>query len=476
MNLQPVITADLGQRLGQCRVAPVRLGRHDDQTSSASGGGIDALLAVYAADFDVDPYLEMFFFPTDTLKLSLIDLTSGEIVWTRDLGRGTVPGMWFCPVLPFDLDGDGVDEIYLVENPQAAHPLGLSHYRLTRLDARTGEVTGHIPWPQPSSHQALSHVFRFFLVGGHVQNQPVLVSAQGTYGPTHFQAWTGDLQPFWQTTMTPGFNEHGKPCGAMGSHMSPVVDLNQDGDDELLWGEHCFSLRDGQELWCADRDTWPWHSDVIQPVWDRESKTWSVFTARENDVEKPPRLVMYDANGKRKWHAVERGHMDMGWTARLKPNGNNHQYEHVCLGVAIDHKTCGPDGRHHTDPKAHAFVANTGEPFELPFNPYGTLPVDLDGDGGHELVYGLPGQDGRVIDRQGQTLGSVRGPVAALSKLLDLPGEQAVTFHPDGTLRIWADRDAHDSDAAKQRYAHPAYRTQQRLTATGYNLINLGGL
>jgi hypothetical protein len=33
-----------------------------------------------------------------------------------------------------------------------------------------------------------------------------------------------------------------------------------------------------------------------------------------------------------------------------------------------------------------------------------------------------------------------------------------------------------DTPSAKARYAHPAYGLNQRLTAVGYNLVNLGGL
>jgi hypothetical protein len=62
------------------------------------------------------------------------------------------------------------------------------------------------------------------------------------------------------------------------------------------------------------------------------------------------------------------------------------------------------------------------------------------------------------------------------SHFLDRPGEQVLAYYPDGTLRIWSDRHAADSPAAQSRYAHPFYRANQRLTATGYNLINLAGL
>jgi hypothetical protein len=65
----------------------------------------------------------MFFFPGDTLKLALFT-ESGGLVWRRDLGRGVVPGMWFCPVFAFDLDGDGVDEIWFVTTPHGITPGG----------------------------------------------------------------------------------------------------------------------------------------------------------------------------------------------------------------------------------------------------------------------------------------------------------------------------------------------------------------
>lgn len=89
-----LIELSLGSQLGQLRAAPVSLGK----------GVKKAILATYCADFDVDPYVEMFFFPSDTYKMILFDET-GEVIWRRDLGPSVVPGIWFCPVLPFDLDG-----------------------------------------------------------------------------------------------------------------------------------------------------------------------------------------------------------------------------------------------------------------------------------------------------------------------------------------------------------------------------------
>jgi hypothetical protein len=424
----------------------------------------DAVLLTYGADFDVDPYVEMFFFPTGTLKMALVSI-EGEVLWKRDLGPGVVPGVWFCPVLAFDLDGDGCDEIWYVNNTDPDHPLALSHYCLERLDPVTGQPTGQWPWRRPDTSQNLSHLFRNFIVGGYAHVEPVLVTAQGTYGPMAFQAWRPDMSLRWERSV--GENDP----GARGSHMCPVVDLNHDGVDELMWGERCLELDGGQQLFCGDCDTWHAHSDVIIPTWDRQAQRWYLFTCREGDNRVAPRIALYDDSGRRVWGALEGGHIDMGWVAHLGPNG-----EPVAMGIRIGHKTCGPAGRFHEGMEEFSFDALSGRPRKLPFSAYRTLPVDLNGDGRHELVRGLPGADGAIMDAEGRLIGTVGGPVALACKFLDLPGEHLLSYHRDGTVRFWADRDAQDSTEALARYKNPFYRSAMRLMSVGYNLPLLGGI
>lgn len=75
VDMEVILEVDTGSPIGQCRAAPVCLGP----------GAPGAVLAVYGADFDVDPYIDMFFFPRDTLKMVLFD-GAGKVVWKRDLG------------------------------------------------------------------------------------------------------------------------------------------------------------------------------------------------------------------------------------------------------------------------------------------------------------------------------------------------------------------------------------------------------
>jgi hypothetical protein len=280
-----------------------------------------------------------------------------------------------------------------------------------------------------------------------------------------FQAFDRGMEPRWQTSV-----DKSAP-GARGSHMCPVVDINRDGVDELMWGERCIELDRGTELFCADRDEWRGHSDVAQPVLDRESGRWFLYTCRESDQKAAPRVALYDDTGRRIWGAVDYGHIDMGWVARIGPGARP-----VASAIRISTKTCGPDGRHHKDCEEFSFDAMTGRPVELPFATYRTEPVDLNGDGFHELVRGIPGSDGEVLGSDGKVLGSVGGPICMASKFFDRPGEQVLTYSPQGVVRVWRDANAEDSDAAKERYANPFYRTTQRLSASGSNVRALGGL
>jgi hypothetical protein len=456
--LEPLMSMNLGQKLGQLRAFPVRMG----------AGREKALCAVYGADFDDDPNQNMFFFPTDTLKM-IVFTPDGEQLWKRDLGRGVVPGIWFCPVYPFDLNGDGVDEIWYVNNLNVNHPFSADNYRLERVDALTGETLGQYPWPTNNKYvgkHSLTVVFRNFIMGGYVHGKPVLVTAQGKgSGNLSVQGWNPDLTERWEVVVTPD------TPGARASHVSPIVDINQDGVDELFWGERCIELDRGKEIFCADQDTYSGHSDVVQPVLDYETGRWGIYTCREGDRSATPRVVMFDSAGNRLWGAVDEGHMDIGWVARI-----GDQRKHIGMSIRIGAKKCGPDGRFHDGMDEFTFDIATGQPHSLPYSIYRTIPVDINGDGYHELVRGMPGGDGELLDRSGNSIGSVDGLVAMASKFVDLPGEQILSFRSDGTVQIWADRNARDNEFALERYTNPYYEACQRLYAVGYNLYIITGV
>ena len=469
MNIvQPIATFSLGQHLGQCRAAPVNLGP----------GQPAAFFAAFSADFDLDPSPEMFFFPTDTLKLAVF-ATDGRELWRRDLGPAIVPGVWFAPFLPLDLDGDGVDEIYFVGNTNPQHPISHKFKVLERIDALTGQTTGQWPWPTQLERTYLAHSNRNFLMAATVRGNPMLVTAQGTYAAMYLQGWDSGMEQRWAIAI-PGDGPGAR--SARGSHMSPVIDWDGDGNDEFFWGERLLRCDDGSEVFCADRDTWDGHSDIIQPVLDDAIGRWMLYTCRETPVSNynfpererlpvSPRVCGYDAAGRRLWGDLDVGHMDQGWIARVGPDRAP-----LACAIRVGAKTAGPAGRFHEDVASFFYDARTGERRTISWSGYRTLPVDLDGDGRHEFVRGAASGDGALWDATGHSLGTVGGPVAMLCKLTAHAGEQLLSYHPDGTLRLWANPAGEDNAAARARYAHPFYQANRRLTASGYNLVNLGGI
>lgn len=456
IELKSAFKIQTGNTIKQCRAVPVNLGKDAPR----------AYLAAYSAVFDVDPYGEMFFFPEDTLKFMLFD-QEGNILWKKDLGRGVIPGVWFCPVISFDLNGDGVDEIWFVDNKNAEHPLGTLSYTLTGLDARTGEEVVSIPWPHVMEcrKMPMSEQFRNFIVGGYVHEKPILVAAQGTYSDMYLEGIGVDMNIVWETMVK------AEEPGARGSHMCPVLDYNDDGVDELFWGERCIELAGGQEVFCADRDTYRGHSDIISPVYDEKTHRWKFFTCRETDETSSPRICCYDDQGKRLWGHLDHGHIDLGWVARLGPDRG-----HYAMGIRIGHKTCGPDGRYHDKYEEFIYNLEDGSPVDLGYSVYKTLPVDLNGDGYHELVRGLPSANGDVLDRKGHVVGNVGGSVALSGKLLDRDGEHLLTYGKDGTIQIWYDANAKDTPEAHLRYQNPFYKKAMSVLGNGYNWCILGGI
>ncbi len=325
IDLYKAAEYDIGHAIGQCRAIPVESGEKKH------------ILLIHSKDAEIDPYIGMFFFPRSTTKLTLIN-SQGEEIWNRDMGPGMVSGIWFLPVFSFDLDQNGNDEIWLVNNSDPEHPMDFRKYVLQRLDGVTGEIIGEYPWPKVPEKQSMSHKYRNFILGGYVKDEPVLVTAQGTYGPMQLQGWNADMSQRWEVNIA------------------------------------------------AERE----RRTGIEP-----------FT----------------------------------------------------------------------------FHALTGEPYPLDFNPYTTIPVDLNGDDVHELVKGYFEGDGSVLDRNGNNLGNIGGLAAMACKFIDHPGEQILSYsHETGTVCIWADRNADDNEIAKERYRNPFYYVNKRLTACGYNLFNLGGL
>jgi hypothetical protein len=455
IDLQPVMEMDVGQSIEYFRTVPIHLG----------SGAPNTFLTVYSADFDIDSSYHMYSHPTDTLKM-MVYTDKGEVIWRRDLGPGVIPGTCFTNFFAFDLDGDGVDEIWFVNNLDTIHPFNLYEYVLERVNPLNGITTGQWPWANDNPHQDPSLQFRQHIFAGYANGEPVLITAQGTYGPTYFQAWRPDMTSRWKKAILPGID------GPAGSHVFPVVDINRDGIDEFMWGERCIEIDTGSEIFRCDGDNcWLGHSDMIQPILNPLDNRWYIYINREKLEDQGPRVLLYDDQGRRVWGQVEHGHIHKGWVGRIGPNG-----EMIATAGKIIAQERDLKGRYYSGIEEYSFDVWTGQPVELPYPTFDTLPIDLDGDGYHEIAYGVSAGNARVIDRFGNPIKDIGGRIVMASKLIDHPGEQLLVYYGDGKVKIWADANAMDTPEAIKRYANPFYAFNRKFPTKDYVVCMLGGV
>ncbi len=441
-------------KLGQLRSCPVSLGK----------GMPEAVLFVYSAQGNIDPWHEEFNYPTDTLKMSLYTM-DGVPMWTRDLGNGVIPGVWYAPFISFDLDRDGVDEIFFLNNLNPNLPFSLNARVLERIDPLSGETTGQWKWPQNTVDDTMSHSYRFYITGGYVHGEPVLVTAQGTYRDMYLQGYNTGMSKRWDIKIPYGDG------GARASHLCPILDFDEDGVDEMFWGERLISLDDGHELFCCDKGLYFGHSDLVFPFYDENGKKY-IFTAREDD-ERPgvPRVVTYDEKGNRVWKAInDIGHMHTGWMANIGPNRRK-----IAMAMRINRQVVN-NAIVDLEPTDFFFDAVTGEELQnpLPFVGHTVMPVDFNGDGTHEF-FGTGGNiKGFVTDAEGNRYGFIGGEQVRSGKVIaDHPGETIMVYYAEeGKVRIWGDEDAVENEYAKKRFSHPYHVRMQHFMGTGYNHLS----
>ncbi len=455
MKIKCLKEYDFGMPLAQMRSIPVSLGKDRG----------NAILFVYSRNGNIDPWPEEFDFPTDTLKMSLYT-EDGIPMWTRDLGPGVIPGVWYAPFISFDLDGDGVDEIFFLNNLNPHLPFSLNARVLERIDPLTGETTGQWKWPDNTIDDTMSHSYRFYITGGYTHGKPVLVTAQGTYRDMYLQGHNPDMSIRWDIKIPFGDG------GARASHLCPILDFNEDGVDEIFWGERLLSIDDGHELFCGDKGKYFGHSDVVLPFIDRKTGKKYIYTCREDyETEGEPRVVTYNEKGEKIWTAIPSvGHMHLGWLANV-----GKDMRKVAMSMRINRKFINNEIVD-TEPTDFYFDAMTGEQLESPFPFIGhqVTPVDFNGDGIHEFIAFDGPFAGNILDSDGKICGYAGGVNVRTGKVLaDHPGETAMTYYPtEGKVRIWGDEEAVESEYTKERFSHPYHFRMQHFMGTGYNHIH----
>jgi len=194
-----------------------------------------------------------------TYKIEAYD--ENGLLWVYDMGYGVEPGGWYSPVIVYDIDKDGKDELYVrwtdgdFRTATDGKVIGANEY-VRKIDPQTGTYTGQqAPWPASVttsySRDNRNWAFVAYLDDGQGGVKPHLVAGRGTYDSMRMIAydeafsqrwtWFSDDAPGWTGDNT-GFY-HGA-----GSHGVRGIDVDGDGKDEISIGTAMLD-DDGTEMW-----------------------------------------------------------------------------------------------------------------------------------------------------------------------------------------------------------------------------------
>lgn len=250
-------------------------------------------------------------------------LSDGTYLWTKDLGPGIEPGIWYSPFVVYDFNGDGKAEIAIktsgddyVKN-EKGRVCGGSEY-LSILDGMTGKEIARVDWPERNDRygnlirQNRNQLGVAFLDG----KTPFILAARGTYKLMVVDAWqlNGDkLQRVWRWDG----DEENPIVRSQGSHNMVCGDVDGDGRDEIVLGS-CVLDDNGTLLWSAGLG----HPDKVYLTdIDPSRPGMEIFLALEPWHDNGYGVCMLDARtGERIWGIGHKTyHVGDGMVADIDP-------------------------------------------------------------------------------------------------------------------------------------------------------------
>ena len=183
-------------------------------------------------------------------------LSDGTFLWSKDLGQGIEPGIWYSPYVVYDFNGDGKAEVALKTAPDnvqrdAKGRVDTGEEYLSVLDGMTGEEIARVDWPERNFRYGnlirrnRNQIGMAFLDG----KTPYILACRGTYKLMVVDAWQLNGTKLERAWRWDG-DEENPIVRSMGAHNMVCGDVDEDGRDEILLGS-CMLDDDGTLLWSA---------------------------------------------------------------------------------------------------------------------------------------------------------------------------------------------------------------------------------
>lgn len=200
---------------------------------------------------NVDPYVNYWKPSPGTFKIEAY-LADGTFLWRYDMGWAIEQGIWYSPLVVYDLDGDGRAEVCLkagVGDPRdETGRVQTGPEYLLVLDGMTGREKARVAWPRREDFPSYNYASRNQMCVAFLDGKtPSLLAVRGTYNVIQVVAYEyhgGKLHEQWNWNDA----EEGGRYRGQGAHSMHAVDVDNDGRDEVFLGSAVLD-DNGVGLW-----------------------------------------------------------------------------------------------------------------------------------------------------------------------------------------------------------------------------------
>jgi len=426
-------------------------------TGDLNGDGEREVVIKHINNWDIDPSPKAWQKSQDTYKVTAF-LTNGKPLWTIDLGWGIEAGVFYSPMVIWDIDADGRAEV-LIKTNKSGDPKDYNSDRLAVLDGETGASKHEVPWPNADGLGGdYNSDSRNYIAVAHLDGKnPYIFVARGLYVHQRLYCYDRNLQRVWERVIDDGTHS---------SHSLTIADVNDDGKEEIMWGEHCIT-EGGKDLWTIKaRMPYSGHPDIVYVADVLPSNPGKeVYFCREGwygQRHKKIGMMLTNNLGEIIWAHWYYRHVDGGWVSKIIPNSEGMQ----CYAYDVGGKKIGETGVKIDAIFQYVFHPD-GKIFARP-SMHGSFPVDWDGDGVREICL----RNGKVSRFDGPVIAKVDSNTIFGADLFGDHREEIVSAPAqDSKVYIFFNTAPLEAQPRLTPLADRQYRNDVSRTAMQHNLI-----
>lgn len=440
------------------------------------GDGEREIIIIHSKMKHVDPVPEGWIESSDKMYVSAFKM-NGELIWNFDLGWGIEAGPAFAPLVVWDINADGKSEVLLKTNKND-NPKNYDREYLTILNGENGKILNETRWPAPVSGNYNSDSRNFIAVAHLDGINPNIIVARGIYRKQIIEAFDSELNILWSRTIGDDIESRFEnkilqkiwrkfsDDKYRGSHSLPIADVDENGSEEILWGEHCIT-ENGDDLWkVEDKMPYTGHPDIVYAadiLPERPGK--EVYYCREGWLHERDNIgmLLVDDKGETIWSNWNYTHVDGGWGAKIIPSDTTWKF----FAYDIKKKIWKPGERSFKNTE-QLVMDDKGKIFMTPDSSWiRSFPVDWEGDGTKEICK----EGGQLIRYNGEEIVDFGEGVYWGGDIFGDHREELAIAPKNKKIYIVFNDDEIDSVPRITKQADRQYKNDLSRTAMQFNVI-----